>query len=120
MLRIYNDDKNLMCRIFNTNIVLIWRLILEEYGLDIEYIKGDKKIVADALSRLPLYGNQETTQKSNHQKEIMLEINYTEELPEGMFPINLKLIQKYQWAEPSIIAKYKDGTYQKGSFSWRN
>ena len=25
---------------FNTDIVLIWRLIIEEYGPDIEYIKG--------------------------------------------------------------------------------
>ena len=39
-LRIYTDNKNLTCKNFNTNIVLIWRLILEEYGTDIEYIKG--------------------------------------------------------------------------------
>ena len=30
------------------------------------------------------------------------EINDTEEIPEGNFPINLKLIQKYQREEPSI------------------
>ena len=38
-LRIYNDHKNLTCKNFNTNRVLIWRLILEECGPDIEYIK---------------------------------------------------------------------------------
>ena len=43
----------------------------------------------------------------------MSEINYIEELPEGTFPINLKFIQKYQTSEPSIRAKYKDGTYHK-------
>ena len=47
--------------IFNTNRVLLWILTLEEYGLDIEYIKGEKNIVADALSRLPLNVNEDTT-----------------------------------------------------------
>ena len=34
-LRIYTDHQNLTCNNFNTDIVLIWRLILEEYGPDI-------------------------------------------------------------------------------------
>ena len=46
----------------------------------------------------------------------MSEINNIEELPEGKFSITLKLIQKYQRLEPSIIAKYKTGTYQEGFF----
>ena len=37
----YNDHKNLTCNNFNDR-VLIWRLILEEYGPDIEYIKSQK------------------------------------------------------------------------------
>ena len=67
-LRIYTDHKNLMCKFFNTDKVLIWRLILQEYGPDIEYIKGEKNIVAERLSRIPLNGNQETTQKSTYQQ----------------------------------------------------
>ena len=31
-------------------------------------------------------------------------INDTEEVPEGTFPINIKLIQKYQQSEPTITA----------------
>ena len=38
ILRIYTDHKNLICKHFNTDIVLRWRLILEEYGPDIKYI----------------------------------------------------------------------------------
>ena len=34
-----------------------WRLLLEEYGPEIEYIKGLKNVVADALSRLPKQGD---------------------------------------------------------------
>ena len=46
----------------------------------------------------------------------MSEINDIKELPEGNFPINLKLIQIYQRLEPSILAKYENGTYQEVSF----
>ena len=34
-----------------------WKLLLEEYGPEIEYIKGPKNVVADALSRLPKQGD---------------------------------------------------------------
>ena len=39
-LRVNTDHKNLTCKNFNTDIVLKWRLIIEEYGPDKEYIKG--------------------------------------------------------------------------------
>ena len=67
-LRIYTDNKNITCKNFNTDRVLRWRLILEEYGTDTEYIKGEKNIVAEALSRIPLNGNQYTTHKSTYKK----------------------------------------------------
>ena len=79
---------------FNTDRVLGLRLILEEYVPDIEYIKGLKNIVADGLSIIPLNYNQETTQKSTYKQEIVLEINDIKEIPEGISPINLRLIQK--------------------------
>ena len=78
--------------------------------------KVRKNIVSDALSIFTLNRNQETTQKSTYQQEIVSEINDIKDIPEGTFPINLKLIQKYQRSEPSIIAKYKNGTYHKGYF----
>ena len=34
-----------------------WRLLLEEFGPKIVYIKGPKNVVADALSRLPKKGD---------------------------------------------------------------
>ena len=46
----------------------------------------------------------------------MSEINDTKEISEGNFPININLIKKNQRSGPSIIDKYKDGTYNKGYF----
>ena len=52
------------------------------------YIKGKNNIFADRISRILFNGNQETINNSTYQKEIVLEINYIEELPECSFPIN--------------------------------
>ena len=84
---IYTDHKNITCKKVNAYRVLILLLILEEYSPYIEYIKGEKDVVSDALSRLPLNGNQETTQKSTYQKQIMSEINDIKELTEVTFPV---------------------------------
>ena len=78
---------------YNTDRVLIWRPIIEEYVPYQEYIKVEKNIVAERLSRIPLNGNQETTQKSTHQQEIVSEINDIKEIPEGNFSISLKFIR---------------------------
>ena len=64
-----------MCIFLNTDRVLRWRIIFEEYGTDIEYIKDEKNMVIYELSRIPFDGYQETTQKSTYKKEIVSEIN---------------------------------------------
>ena len=108
--------KNLTCKNFNTDRVLIWRQIIKEYCLLIEYIKVKKNMVEDALSRSPLNGDQETTQKSSYKKETVSYINDNKEIHEGYFSINFKLIEKYQRTEPRLMDKYKYGTYHKGYF----
>jgi hypothetical protein len=50
---VHTDHKNLVCKHLNTKRVMRWRLtLLEEYGPELNYIKGANNIVADALSRL--------------------------------------------------------------------
>ena len=51
---VHTDHKNLVCKHFNTERVMRWRLVLEEYGPELNYIKGENNIVADALSRLEM------------------------------------------------------------------
>ena len=47
----------------------------------------------------------------------MSENNDTGELPDGIFPMNLKLIDHCQHKYPILKAKYDMSTYHKGSFS---
>jgi hypothetical protein len=74
--------------------VLRQHLLLEEYGVDLQYIQGTKNVVADALSRLP-----------------------TEELfrleEEDVFPINLTLIAAKQATDDKLCNSQKnnDGKY---------
>ena len=49
---VHTDHLNLTYKQYNTDRVMRWRLILEEYGVSLTYVKGTTKIVADALSRL--------------------------------------------------------------------
>ena len=65
---IYNGNKHLTCKSFNTDRVLRWILIIEEYGPDIEYNQGYKNIVADVLSGFTVNINQENTQESTYKK----------------------------------------------------
>ena len=48
---VYTDHQNLTYKNFNTDRVMSWCLIIEEFGPDLNYVKGEKNVVADALSR---------------------------------------------------------------------
>ena len=101
-LKIYTGHKNLTYKNSNTNHMLQWRLILEEYGLDIQYIPGVKTISVDALSQLPNNGNQENTHESTYTTETMPELYDIEELPGDMFPLSFKLVYRYQREDPLL------------------
>ena len=53
-IEVFTDHKNLVYKNFNTERVMQWRLLIEEFGPKLTYIKGENNIVADALSRLRL------------------------------------------------------------------
>ena len=44
------DQKNLTYNFFNTEHVMRWRLILEEFGPELKYIKGENNAVSDSQS----------------------------------------------------------------------
>ena len=53
-IEVFTDHKNLVCKNFNTERVMRWRLLIEEFGPKLTHIKGESNIVADALSRMRL------------------------------------------------------------------
>lgn len=82
---VYTDHKNL------TYSVLQRRLILEEFGPDLQYVNGTKNIVADALSRLDLLPSvSEPTDVHSNASLFGLS---RRDIPATSFPIHFKLIQ---------------------------
>jgi len=53
-IEVFIDHKNLVCKHFNTERVVCWQLLLEEFGPKLTHVKGVNNIVADALSRLEM------------------------------------------------------------------
>jgi hypothetical protein len=53
-IQVYTDHLNLTHVNFNTERVMRWHLIIEEYGPELLYLKGDRNVIADAFSRLPM------------------------------------------------------------------
>ena len=52
-IKVFSDHKNLVnaATISQSQRVMRWRLILEEFGPDIKHISGEDNVVADAISR---------------------------------------------------------------------
>jgi RNase H-like domain found in reverse transcriptase len=51
-IRIFTNHQNHTYTNFNTECVMRWRLLIEEFGPELIYIKGNSNVVADALSCL--------------------------------------------------------------------
>ena len=66
-----------------------------------------ENIVEDLLSRFPIVGNQETAPNPTYEEEIVSKINDIEELPKGIFLMNLKFINQHKRKDPSLMDKYK-------------
>ena len=109
---VYTDHKNLTYKVFNTDRVMRWRLIIEEYGPELRYIKGSKNVVADALSRLDLDPKLATecdpTVLEHPFSRSLAEAFDLDQLPEWTHPVNFKLIQQKQQKDTALLAKVKD------------
>ncbi len=102
-LVVYTDHKNLTCKNFNTERVMRWRLVLEEFGPELKYIKGENNIVADALSRLAMLSNEDF--KEQYAVECFAADD--KEFPKE-FPLSYMKIEHCQENDASLQKLVKD------------
>ena len=114
---VYTDHKNLTCKHFNTDRVMRWRLILEEYGPELRYVKGEQTMVAGASSRLKIQDSDESHEQMQTEKIAQLFAADDEDLPKE-FPLSYAEIQTRQDADASIkkLLRDKPNDYKKESF----
>ena len=103
---IHTDHKNLCYKNFNTNRVIRWRLLLEEYGPTIKYIKGEKNVVADALSRLDLHPQP----PNNTLQELFGVDKESFQLPPSVYPLRYQTIDEAQKADSNLMSLLKNET----------
>jgi transposase InsO family protein len=116
-IKVYTDHKNLTYTNFNTERVMRWRLIIEEYSPELIYLKGQTNIVADALSRLEL-ATPEISNEEMHDMHYLAD-NFgleDDDLPEDVYPLQYKLIATHQNKQKDLFIKLnkkQDGFHLK-------
>ena len=85
-LNVWTDHQNLVHEStkFSCDRVLRQRLTIEEYGANIRYIKGTDNVVTDALSRLPIEGQEWPTEEVNLLQDEPLPPFHTDRIHENL------------------------------------
>ena len=97
-INIFSDHKNLVyaATLSESQRVMRWRLILEEFGPNIQHIAGVDNIVANTLSRLPSTpsdNNYPCTRKAQCRANYLFAI-VREENNDNPPPLNLIIAQR--------------------------
>ena len=100
-IKVYSDHKNLEAELANMSSQrgIHWRMLIEEYGIEIVYLPGKKNIVADALSRLSFSPSKSTEQ-----------LFCLSSADEAMFPLDTKLIAEHQEIDDELKSRMKDNS----------
>jgi hypothetical protein len=114
---VWSDHKNLIHNDLKSERVLRWRLLIEEYSPDIQYIKGPENIIADMLSRMPTTNDPEKLYTMPSREE--LADSFAQNTEENWtFPISITLIKKFQQEDLNLLHKAEsdDPTYTISPF----
>jgi len=104
-IEVFSDHKNLVhaATLSESQRVMRWRLILEEYGPNIKHISGKDNIVADAISRMPMANTNDIEESSTveirRRENELFTIANEDETNENGFPLDLSSVQKIQQIE---------------------
>ena len=64
MIKKNTENESHSLNVLDTDIILIWRLVLGSFVTEIEYSQGKNNIVECVISRFPFNRNLETAQAS--------------------------------------------------------
>jgi hypothetical protein len=86
------------------------QLLLKEYKIEWQHIKGEYNIVADALSRLPIDNSIDDTalEEANSPTDIAYAVMRKKEVQEINFPMNPSLIAKHQQNSVELQNKVRE------------
>jgi hypothetical protein len=106
-----------------------WRLVLEEYGPELRYIKGEENIVADRLSRLEMMAFSMTHVLRQMPNSAIRSLYAYDEIPNELFmaemfastndevhdfPISYKTISSHQEKDKDLQEKLaQDKSYDR-------
>ena len=113
-IRVFTDHKNLTYKVFNTDRVMRWRLIIEEFSPELIYVKGQNNIIADALSRLNIdETSSENDSKNNTSKPSLNELAKhfgleDDDLPSDAFPVTYSNIMRQQQQDKTLLKLFKN------------
>jgi Integrase zinc binding domain/RNase H-like domain found in reverse transcriptase len=100
-IKVHTDHENLTYKTFNSDRVMRWRLYIEEYSPDLQYIKGTHNIVADALSRLEMI---ETPFEDTKEKFLGLMECFAKDKEEDTFhPLNYQQLKIAQEKDKTLL-----------------
>ncbi len=126
-INVYTDHKNLTYKNFNTERVMRWRLIIEEFSPNLIYIKGTHNVVADALSRLEIDDSNTLPNKESLNTEQFAELygKDPEDLPSDAYPLEYRLFYKFQQQDKALLKRVKQPhagldakTFRGGGQDW--
>ena len=100
-LIVHTDHKNLLYQKMLSNRIIQWRLLIEEFGPTFVHIKGERNVIADALSRLDA-DFSETLPTEPTNDSIAYIFLTTKDIRETDFPLSPILISKYQGLDKTL------------------
>ena len=110
-IKVHTDHENLTYKNFNSDRVMRWRLYIEEYSPDLQYIKGTHNVVADALSRLEI---EETPFEDTQESFLgLMECFAKKQETDDFHPLNYQHLKIAQDRDKTIlkILKMPDTQY---------
>ena len=114
---VYTDHKNLVYKHFNTERVMRWRLVIEEFGPELRYIKGENNIVADALSRLDMMTDEQHSASYEGRQDLFaLDDDDIPDFPKE-YPMSYAQLEYEQKKDNALLEAYTNSTlYKKETF----